>query len=404
MTSSPPPTRSSRARFAAASSSTCKADGSRGEETHERNHSGHRPGHHLLARHPFRRRACDRGAIAQQEFTQHYPQSGWVEHDAEEIWAQRRRHRAATAHAPRPASPPRDDRRHRHHQPARDDRGLGPQHRQADPPRHRLAGPAHRRPLREHCKAQGMEPLVTARDRPAARPLFLRHQDRAGCSTMSTVRAGAAEAGELAFGTIDSFLIWRLTGGAVHATDATNASRTLLYNITQGRWDDELCDLFGVPAAMLPRGARLRRRFRRDDAATLRRGHPHPRHCGRPAGGDHRPGLLRARHDEIDLWHRLLCPAQHRHGPRALEEPAADDHRLPARRAGAPMRWRARSSSRGPRCNGCATGLASSMPPSRRGALGGAGRSRRSMSIWCRPSSGSARPTGMPRRAARSSA
>ncbi len=61
-----------------------------------------------------------------------------------------------------------------------------------------------------------------------------------------------AERGELLFGTVDSYLIWRLTGGAAHVTDATNASRTLLYNIREGRWDEELCRLLGVPMAMLP--------------------------------------------------------------------------------------------------------------------------------------------------------
>ena len=62
----------------------------------------------------------------------------------------------------------------------------------------------------------------------------------------------AAEAGELAFGTVDSWLIWQLTGGAVHATDVTNASRTMLFDIHKGAWDDELLALFGVPASMLP--------------------------------------------------------------------------------------------------------------------------------------------------------
>lgn len=61
-----------------------------------------------------------------------------------------------------------------------------------------------------------------------------------------------AEAGQLAFGTIDSWLIWNLTGGKVHATDATNASRTLLYNLQEGGWDDELLSFFGVPRALLP--------------------------------------------------------------------------------------------------------------------------------------------------------
>src|SRR5690606_15779254 len=61
-----------------------------------------------------------------------------------------------------------------------------------------------------------------------------------------------AEKGELLAGTIDSFLIWRLTGGKLHATDATNASRTLLYNIVENRWDDELLSILRVPRAMLP--------------------------------------------------------------------------------------------------------------------------------------------------------
>src|SRR5690606_7930548 len=64
-------------------------------------------------------------------------------------------------------------------------------------------------------------------------------------------RARAA-AGELMFGTVDSFLIWKLTGGRVHATDATNAARTLLYNIREGRWDRDICALLDVPMAMLP--------------------------------------------------------------------------------------------------------------------------------------------------------
>ena len=62
----------------------------------------------------------------------------------------------------------------------------------------------------------------------------------------------AARSGRLAFGTVDSFLLWRLTGGKVHASDATNAARTLLLDIRAGHWDRDLCDLFGVPMALLP--------------------------------------------------------------------------------------------------------------------------------------------------------
>src|SRR4029078_11005401 len=61
-----------------------------------------------------------------------------------------------------------------------------------------------------------------------------------------------AKAGQLAFGTVDSWLVWNLTGGAVHVTDVSNASRTMLYNIVKGEWDDELLKIFGVPRSMLP--------------------------------------------------------------------------------------------------------------------------------------------------------
>jgi glycerol kinase len=67
-----------------------------------------------------------------------------------------------------------------------------------------------------------------------------------------------AENGDLCFGTVDSFLIWRMSRGRHHVTDATNASRTNLYNINNGKWDENLCQLFGVPMSMLPVIARLR--------------------------------------------------------------------------------------------------------------------------------------------------
>ena len=89
------------------------------------------------------------------------------------------------------------------------------------------------------------------------------------------------------------------------------------------------------------------------------------RHRRRPAGRHHRPGLLRARHDQVDLRHRLLCPAQHRHHAGRLEEQAAHHHRLSARTASAPTRWKARSSSPAPPCSGCATASASSSRPPR---------------------------------------
>ena len=129
--------------------------------------------------------------------------------------------------------------------------------------------------------------------------------------------AGARQprrAGELAFGTVDSFLLWRLTGGRVHATDATNASRTLLLDIHSGQWDDDLLRLFRVPRAMLPEVRDSAADFGATDAGILGAAGADPRHRRRSAGGDRRPGLLLARHDEVDLRHRLLRGAQHRRG------------------------------------------------------------------------------------------
>ncbi len=141
-----------------------------------------------------------------------------------------------------------------------------------------------------------------------------------------------AEKGELAFGTVDSYLIWRLTGGKSHATDATNACRTLLYNIETSDWDDELLELFRMPRAMLPVVKDNADDFGVTDPEVLGRSDPHLRRGRRPAGGDDRAGLLHAGHAEIDLWHGLLRAAQHRQRYGALEEPAADHHRLSHRR------------------------------------------------------------------------
>ena len=122
----------------------------------------------------------------------------------------------------------------------------------------------------------------------------------------------AANAGKLAFGTIDTFLLWRLTGGKVHATDASNAARTLLFDIDTGQWDRDLCDLFRVPQSVLPQVRDNAGHFGDTDPSLFGGGYLHPRHGRRPAGGDHRPGLLLARDDQVHLRHRLLCGAEHR--------------------------------------------------------------------------------------------
>lgn len=186
--------------------------------------------------------------VAQQEFAQHFPQSGWVEHDLEDIWQSvLATGRAAIAEA-----------------------GIDPAaigaigitnqrettavwNRRTGEPVHRAIVWQDRRTaaLCERLREEGLEPLFTERTGLLLDPYFSGTKLSWILEQSPDIRK-AAERGELAFGTIDSFLIWRLTNGARHVTDATNASRTLLYDIGRNGWDEELCALLEVPAAMLP--------------------------------------------------------------------------------------------------------------------------------------------------------
>ena len=93
--------------------------------------------------------------------------------------------------------------------------------------------------------------MVQEKDGTVARPVFLGSKLAWLLDNVDGLRA-RAEAGEVAFGTVDSWLIWKMTGGAAHVTDATNAARTLLYNIREGRWDAEICGLLNIPMTLLP--------------------------------------------------------------------------------------------------------------------------------------------------------
>ena len=187
-------------------------------------------------------------ATAQREFVQHYPQPGWVEHDPEDIW----RDTLATARE------------------ALDESGVGAagiagigitNQRETVVVWDRATGEAINKAivwqdrrtadLCARLKEEGHERDVRAKTGLLLDPYFSATKLAWILDHVEGARA-RAENGELAFGTIDSFLLWRLTGGAVHATDITNASRTLLYDIHAQRWDEALCALFDVPMAMLP--------------------------------------------------------------------------------------------------------------------------------------------------------
>ena len=174
------------------------------------------------------------------EFAQYFPRPGWVEHDANEIWEVTRQvGREALADARHRRHRPERD---RDHQPARDRRRLGSGHRRADPPRARLAGPAHRGALRRAARA-GHTDLVRERTGLVIDPYF-------SGTKIEWLLRNVDGAERARFGTIDSWLVHKLCG--VHVTDLSNASRTMLLDIRSGRWDAELCGLLGVDPGSLP--------------------------------------------------------------------------------------------------------------------------------------------------------
>ncbi|MGJ4993487.1 glycerol kinase GlpK [Bradyrhizobium sp. HKCCYLS3077] len=187
-------------------------------------------------------------AVAQQEFPQHFPASGWVEHEPEDIWT-------STVMTCRDAL---------------EKAGLGPadiaaigitNQRETTVVWDRATGQAvHRaivwqdRRTADICarlKAEGHEPDVSAKTGLIIDPYFSGTKVAWILDHVPGARE-RAERGELLFGTVDCYLLWRLTGGRVHATDATNASRTLLFNIHTGQWDETLLKLLRVPRSMLP--------------------------------------------------------------------------------------------------------------------------------------------------------
>ncbi|MGE0765020.1 MAG: glycerol kinase GlpK [Hyphomicrobiaceae bacterium] len=186
--------------------------------------------------------------VGQEELPQHFPSEGWVEHEPEDIWN-------TTISSARAAL-----RQGRIEAGQVSGIGITNQRETVVVWDRRSGRPIHRaivwqdRRTAAACarlRAEGIEPLVSERTGLVLDPYFsaskigwlLDHVDGARM---------AAEAGHLAFGTVDAYLVWRLTGGRLHVTDATNAARTLLYDIRRGDWDDDLLRIFGVPRAMLP--------------------------------------------------------------------------------------------------------------------------------------------------------
>src|ERR1700749_820367 len=187
-------------------------------------------------------------AVAQQEFPQHFPASGWVEHEPEDIWTSTL---AVCREALKQAGLT-----------AKDIAAIGiTNQRETTVVWDRATGQAvHRaivwqdRRTADVCarlKAEGCEPIMSKKTGLIIDPYFSGTKVAWILDHVPGARA-RAESGELLFGTVDCYLLWRLTGGKGHATDATNASRTLLLNIHDGAWDEELLEIIGVPRSMLP--------------------------------------------------------------------------------------------------------------------------------------------------------
>lgn len=185
-------------------------------------------------------------ATAQEEFTQHFPHPGWVEHDPEEIWqtvlcTSRKAIQKVGVEAISAI-------------------GITNQRettliwdRETGAPIHHAIVWQDRRTA-DFCaelKAAGHEPMITEHTGLLLDPYFSSTKVKWLLDTVEGARA-KAEAGKLAFGTVDSYLIWRLTSGKVHATDATNAARTMLYDIRNGCWDAQVCALLDIPMSLLP--------------------------------------------------------------------------------------------------------------------------------------------------------
>ena len=187
-------------------------------------------------------------ATARREFPQGYPFPGHVTHDPEEIWeSQLACAREALAGAGAgPADITAIGVTNQRETTIVWERATGRPVAPAIVWQSRITAP-----FCEELRARGLEPLFRERTGLPLDAYFSGPKIRHVLDATPGLR-GRAERGELAFGTVDSFLIWRLTGGRVHVTDVSNASRTLLFDIRRLAWDEELCALIGVPAAMLP--------------------------------------------------------------------------------------------------------------------------------------------------------
>jgi glycerol kinase len=242
-------------------------------------------------------------ASAQQEFPQIYPQAGWVEHDPDVIWSSVR---AVISEAMAKAQVR-----------ASDVTAIGiTNQRETTLIWDRETGECvynaivwQDRRTAERCrelKEDGLEAQIAAKTGLRLDPYFSATKIAWILDNVAGVRQ-RAEAGKLAFGTIDCFLLWRLSGGLQHATDASNASRTMLFNIHTQEWDEELLNIFGIPAVLLP--------VVKDCAADF------------GIATDECLAGVGCWHDQEHLRNRLFCHSKYRRRSLELKQSIANDGR-----------------------------------------------------------------------------
>ncbi len=187
-------------------------------------------------------------SVAQQEFPQHFPKPGWVEHDPQDIWRSQRDTARAVLEQARvtPSDVAAIGITNQRETTVIWDRRTG------EPVHNAIVWQCRRTAaLCDAIKADGFDAALRAKTGLVTDAYFSGTKVAWLLDNVPGVRA-RAEAGELAFGTVDSWLLWNLSGGALHITDVTNASRTLLYNIYTGNWDDEILAYLKIPRSLLP--------------------------------------------------------------------------------------------------------------------------------------------------------
>ncbi len=267
-------------------------------------------------------------SIAQKEFTQYFPQPGWVEHDADEIWSTQLGV-AVEAMLKIGAS-------------AEDIAAIGITNQREttivwDKATGEPVCPAivwQCRRTAEFCdelKAQGYTDLIRKKTGLIIDAYFSATKIRWILDHVEGARE-KAEAGELLFGTVETWLIWKLTKGKVHVTDYSNAVRTMLFNINTLEWDQEILDLLKIPRSMLPQP--MPSSYVYGETAASFFGGPIP--IGGAAGDQQSalfwPGMFSSRNRKEYLWHGLFFANEHRRKARFFRQWFADHHCMGFRR------------------------------------------------------------------------